>query len=263
MKEQNNPFRAALLCVLSAAALTACGDKLPDPPDSYALEGDSVESLTAVVGEEVSGEMTKMETPETAAAASSSGSETPLSGDETCYYSYEKLETGGETVRQYAERLVEDGFQIVDAEGVVTDAPDYGMETGSVALARTASEDGKILRLDIAWSATDCEITLTRPEGAVSDPVVEPEGLTNNEAVNYFKTLTPAALGLPGESMADYFVYPQDGAVMVDGAMCLRLQVYQSHQEGETNQIAGIYLMTGDQQHIYRLEDGAVREVNR
>ncbi len=240
-----------LLIFRSAAAL--------EPPEEYALGEDTVESLSSVLGLENSGELTNMETPDTAGAngSSSAGS----AADEAYYYTYQKLETGGESVRQYVERLTEeeDGFRIVDENGTVTDPPNYANTEGSVSLVKAASEDGWILRMNISWTAENCQITLTRPEGTISTAETETNPMTYVEAVDFFKSLSPANLGLDAETLRDYSVYPMDGAVLVDGILCLKLQVYPPHEAGEANVIAGTYLLSGDKTHLYLLKDGTVR----
>lgn len=255
--EKKNLLRRTVACAGAVCLMTSCGNKAPNPPENYTLGEDHVQSLNAVLGEENSGKLTEMETPETAAEASSSSLGI---GAETCLYTYEKLDTGGETVRQYVEKLTgeENGFQVVDENGTITDPPDYSSAEGSVALAKTASEDGKVLRMDISWTATDCQITLTRPEGTVGTADVEP--MTYMDAVNFIKSMSPAVLGLEGSSMADYSVYPMDGAVLVDGILCLKLQVYPPHEETQANVIGGTYLLSGDKAHLYLLQDDKVWE---
>lgn len=254
--------RLCMALVLTGAMflLASCGSEL-DPPADYILNGDMVESLNTALGEENSGKMTEMQTPETKTGSASSAAS--VGGDETCLYAYEKLETGGESVRQYVEKLTaeEDGFRIVDENGAETDPPDYTAEEGSVALAKAASEDGKILRMDISWTATDCRITLTRPEGTVSGTAADAEPMTYVDAVDFIKSLSPAMLGLKADSMADYSVYPMDGAAMVDGILCLKLQVYPPHEKDQANAIAGTYLLSGDKEHLYLLKDDKVREL--
>jgi len=250
-----------LVLTCAMCLLASCGSKLPDPPVDYTLNGDMVESLNTVLGADNSGKMTEMKTPETntgSASTSASGS-----GDATCFYTYEKLDTGGESVRQYVEKLTaeKDGFRVVDATNTETDPPDYTAEEGSVALAKAASEDGKILRMDISWTATDCQITLTRPEGTVGQTAAETEPMTYVDAVNFIKSLSPATLGLKADSLADYSVYPMDGAAMVDGILCLKLQVYPPHEKNQANAIAGTYLLSGDKKHLYLLKDDKVKEL--
>lgn len=257
MRNKQFLISTALTCMGIVFLLSACGDKKPVAPPDYTLGGESVLSLNTVVGEENSGELTKMDTPEMKDDKSSSTS----AGGSSCQYTYANLAVGGEAVRQYAEKLVaeDEGFQVVDEAGTMAEAPDYSAESGSVALAKTASEDGKILRIDISWTATDCSIVLTRPNGEVSEPPVEP--MTYTEAVDYIKSLPPAMLELEGDNMAGYSVYPMDGAVMVDNIMCLKLQIYPSPPPEKANAIAGTYLLSGDKKHIYLLEDETVREL--
>ncbi len=237
-----------LLIFRSAAAL--------EPPEEYVLGEDTVKSFSSVLGRENSGELTNMDTAD---ADASSGGES--GADEAYYYTYQKLETGGESVRQYVERLTaeEDGFRIVDENGAVTGPPNYASKEGSVSLAKAASEDGRLMRMDISWTAENCQITLTRPEGTVSETEAQKDPMTYVEAVDFLKSLSPAKLGLEAESLRDYSVYPMDGAVLVDGILCLKLQVYRPHEEGQANVIAGTYLLSGDKTHLYLLEDGTVR----
>ncbi|MPM31339.1 hypothetical protein SDC9_77894 [bioreactor metagenome] len=128
-----------------------------------------------------------------------------------------------------------------------------------MSLAKAASEDGRLMRMDISWTAENCQITLTRPEGTVSETEAKKDPMTYVEAVDFLKSLSPAKLGLEAESLRDYSVYPMDGAVLVDGILCLKLQVYRPHEEGQANVIAGTYLLSGDKTHLYLLEDGTVR----
>lgn len=261
MKNKPIFLNIALTCMEVICLLCACGDKPPEPPADYALAGEKVESLNTVVGEEKSGEMTKMDTPETKTDGSSSDASNST-GQETCLYTYEKLPTGGETVRLYVEKLTgeEKGFQVVDETETVTDLPDFTQENGSVSLAKTAAETGKILRMDISWTATDCSITLSNPNGEVNQPPVEP--VTYSEAVEFMKSLDPTALELEGDRMDAYSIYPMDGAVMVDGTLCLKLQIYPPHEPERANAIAGTYLLTGDKAHVYLLKEGRVRELD-
>ncbi len=236
--------------------------KAPEPPMEYVVGEDTVESLSSVLGLENSGELADVKTPDTASSDASSGTES--GGDAAYYYTYQKLEAGGEIVRQYVEHLTEAevGFRIVDENGVVADAPNYADNEGAVSLAKAASEDGWLLRMDISWAAENCQITLTRPEGTVRETAAETAPMTYVEAVDFLKSLSPAKLGLETESLRDYFVYPMDGAVLVDGILCLKLQVYSPHEEGQANAIAGTYLLSGDKAHLYLLEDGAVRALS-
>lgn len=241
---------AAITCGIMILFLNACGgSKELQSPSDYELGGEQVVSFSTAVGEDNSGTLTEMQTPDT------------QKDTDTCLYTYEKLDTGGKTVQQYVETLTNEdvGFQVVDENGQVTDAPDYSAETGSVILAKPASQDGKILRLDISWSTSGCEVTLTRPDGEVSQPPTDP--MSNDDAVQYLESLGPAVLGLSSSSMDSYKIYPMEGTAMVNGIRCLKLQVYALHPPESSNQIVGTYLLSGDKAHLYRLENGQVEEL--
>ena len=66
--------------------------------------------------------------------------------------------------------------------------------------------------------------------------------------------MTPAELGLPGDSMANYHVLPAEGIVMVDDISCRRISVYSSDDKDASNTILGTYLVSLDQQHLYRVD---------
>ena len=253
-----------VVCLGSVAYLLVFGgEEAPEPPEEYALGEDRVESLNSALGQENSGTLTEMKTPEEAAPDGSSVGSSDAVG-EACYYTYQKLETGGESVRQYVEKLTaeENGFQIVDESGAAADPPNYANQKGSLTLAKAASEDGRLLQMNVSWSGGDCQITLTRPEGTMpAAKEAEKEPMTYVEAVDFLKSLSPATLGLEAESVRDYSVYPMDGAVLVDGILCLKLQVYPPNEEGQANVIAGTYLLSGDKTHLYLLQDGTVRQL--
>lgn len=81
--------------------------------------------------------------------------------------------------------------------------------------------------------------------------------MTVDEAIEYFKRLDPAILGLPGEDMGEYEMYPTEKAVPVDGIPCLKIIVYNESDAG-TNQPEGTFLMARDGTALYRLEDNQV-----
>ena len=234
---------AVLVCTATMLFLTACGGKLPAPPDTYELDGESVPSFNAVLGADNSGTMTTLDTAEN-------------------QYAYDKLASGGDAVSQYVGSLTsgDDAFSVVDENGAQTAPPDYTAETGTVILARAASESGRILRMEISWTAADCRITLTRPTGEIAGAAADP--MTNDEAVAYLQGLKPAELDLPGSSMKGYHIYPVDGMVLVNGAACLKLQICQVDKASGSNRIAGIYLLSADKVHLYRLENDGVTELH-
>lgn len=84
--------------------------------------------------------------------------------------------------------------------------------------------------------------------------------MTVDEAIARFKTIDPAALGLSGEDMSAYEVYPTEKAVPVDGIPCLKITVYEESSVG-TNQPEGTFLMARDGTAMYRLEDNEVTKL--
>lgn len=76
-----------------------------------------------------------------------------------------------------------------------------------------------------------------------------------SDAVNFMQTLSPQLLGLSGNSMAQYRIYPSMSVVLVDGLECSELSVYSQGKESGTNDIEGIYLLSrGELRRLYRLD---------
>ncbi len=149
---------------------------------------------------------------------------------------------------------------MVNETGEPAQAPDYQAKSGSVYLAKNAeSQQGYRFQIGLDWTEAGCVVTVEMLQGSVGQ---EQEGMTLAEAVEYFKSLSPKLLGLEGASMKEYSVYPIEGTILVDGRPCLRIQAYQHTTEG-TNQLAGIYLISGDRLHLYRLDqpEGRVQEL--
>lgn len=107
-----------------------------------------------------------------------------------------------------------------------------------------------------------------------SDPLVngasstlsETEGeqlhmMTIEETIEYFKRLDPTALGLKGESMADYQIYPSEKAIPVDNLPCMKLIVYAKTEAG-TNTPEETFLVARDGTAVYRLVDGQAEEID-
>lgn len=85
--------------------------------------------------------------------------------------------------------------------------------------------------------------------------------MTVDEAIAHFETLDPAALGLEGEDMSAYELYPTEKAVPVDGLPCLKITVYKETEAG-TNEPVGTFLLARDGTAVYRLDDGQVTELD-
>lgn len=205
-------------------------------------------------------------------------------------YTYTGMSDAGAEAEAYAASLWKESFSVVDEEFVRTDAPDYTTSEGSVLLARNIEkpeapadtdtdasaspapaeeEKDMVLTVELTWSEGTMVVVCDQAEGKVTSP---PQGqismtpgasMTMSEAVDYLYTLEPSVLGLSGTSMDSYRIYALDGAVMVNNQPCMRLSIYSREGPDQTNEVAGIYLLTRDGAHLYQLDEsaGTVKEV--
>lgn len=210
--------------------------------------------------------------------------EGPVTLGEAAVYTYSGLADPGQTASSYASQLTgsESGFSVVDEELVRTDRPDFSEAEGQIRLAKAIEgeekkddgedEDGEpaepsamVQSVWVAWTEGTCTVTVEEAAGVITDPPVEPEPITMTltEALDYVKSLPPAALGLDGASMEDYQIYSEEGIVWVDDQTCIRINVYSIDTDGGFNEVAGCYLLASDQSHLYQLDDvtHAVREL--
>ena len=88
-----------------------------------------------------------------------------------------------------------------------------------------------------------------------------PKNLT--EQLEYFNSLSPEVLGLPGDSMSEYRVYPADGWVRVNGISCRKMTVYLLELPEETNTYLGAFYLSSDMSQVYKQNDetGAIELV--
>lgn len=247
---------SALLAAAMLLGMAACGKK--DEEGDSAEVGDTAPTLVEAYpfGEQTVPGLTSSE---------------PTAAVETVVtYSYTGLSSPGKAVDGYVSFMTngENGFKVVDKYFVMSDEPKYDDE-GSVLLAKTAeaagngqdpenSQQGKrLMLLDISWDENGCVIITREAEGEISKP---PEPMTMREAQQYLESLTPAELGLEGESMDDYDVFTFDGAMIVDGRACVRMNVYSLDNVQHSNEFMGCYLMSLDGRHLYQM-DTATQEI--
>ena len=187
----------------------------------------------------------------------------------------------------YTRDLSSSGFSVVDEEFVRTeDRPDYTAPEGSVLLAKNkvkveqepeagqtedtegeANQDQeqeedqtpKVITVTLRWAADACVVTVDEAEGTVTYPPRATGGpmttMTISEVEDYVNQLSPQILGLEGDSMERYHVYAQDGTAFVNNQPCIRVNVYDSDNPQQANEIAGSYLLTSDGLHLYRLDE--------
>lgn len=236
-------IRKFALCIVSLICLVGCGKKdatLP-LPTTYTIGEDSAPVLD-VQAEDSGAFLQSTDTPETSQA------------DGGLEYTYAGLTSGGETVKSYITTLEKEqsGFILIDENGAECQAPDYTTPTGTVTLAKPSAQAGNLFKINLSWTEKSCNVLVNRTEGALSS---EEDGMTLVEAMAFFKGLSPNILGLVGTHMNDYSVYPIEGAVLVDGQPCLRLSVYRKDVSKRTTNTHGIYFLSNDQKHLYRLNE--------
>lgn len=219
------PYSLLFLLLLCGAMLSGCGgDKLPD---TYSVGEESLPSLTALV--------TLDKTPQCAEQTE---------GDTTSYC-YTELDAPVQAVTDYRSALESDYDCVpLSADGARLAQDETLSDQGELILARE-SESG-LFQLDLTWDDTSCTVTPSFDAGGTLPE--ESASMTMGEAVDYFRSLPPSALGLPGESMSDYSIFCEDGLVLLDGAPCLCLNVYQD------GSYQGSFLFSPSDKSIYQLD---------
>ena len=187
-------------------------------------------------------------------------------------YHYQGLKEPLERLKVYCDLLTAEdfGFVPIDVNRMKTKMKPVEGESGSLQLVREISsgeeekvedEEKQMLSLTIGWNPEECYVTVAQIDGGIVPPPKR-EPLTLSGAVDYFYKQKPADLGLSGASMREYQVFALDGAVMVDGIPCLRMNVYSKDPNTNTNVIAGQYLMSGDGVQLYFIDgDGVVHDL--
>lgn len=201
----------------------------------------------------------------------------------TVTYTYKDLLDAGGAASGYMTQLNGEGFSVVDEAFVRTeDRPDFKAQEGSLLLAKNikkeapaAAAEGEettepveqpdlVNTVRISWTPGVCVVTADEEEGIVTSPPPEESGglmgasISVTDALDYLKGMPPERLGLTGDTMDNYKVYVQDGAIYVNEQPCIRMNVYDDNNVQGGNAIAGCYLMSSDGLHLYRLD-----EVNR
>lgn len=224
----------------------------------YTVGEDSAPSLDTIL-EEGDGELIALRSPKKTSGDSSSAV------NDRFTYIYE-LNSFADVMDRYLDVLMdsEQGFFITDEAYVIQEErPELQDAEGAMILARDATvaegEDPKIFQLVIGWSeaSANLAVRVSTTEGSVRYPEKEPDSKPNvtepssvSMQMEQLRSMSPSHLGLPGDSMEDYTIFPIDGFVKVDGQDCRRFNVYESSNPGS---IAGTYFFSVDQQHIYAL----------
>lgn len=218
--------------------------------EAYAVGEDTTIALDTIL-EEGEGELIALRSPEKPTGNASS--------DVNMRYTYIYELTNPATVmNRYLDAVLggEQGFSIVGDDYVIIDErPELQDAEGVLILARPSVVEGHIFQLVIGWSqaSANLAVRVSAPEGAITkpEPEPEPEPTSVSEQMERLRGMTPAELGLAGASMDGYTIFPVDGFVMVNGQECRRFNVYPT---GDTGSIAGTYLLSTDNQHVYVLD---------
>ena len=113
-----------------------------------------------------------------------------------------------------------------------------------------------VIAVRITWSEGRCVVVIEEVEGEVTSPPPSRPGSTPSVGVRdaeaQLLSMTPEELGLPGTSMSQYEVIPENWTEMVNGITCIRLNVYYGSDSPTPNMIAGSYLMSVDGAHLYK-----------
>lgn len=226
------PLGTALIC-LSLLCLPGChGADAASLPEHFHVGEDTAPALQLEEG--VLAEATQ-----------------PAEGEEGPYtYRYEELPDAGALVEEYSSLLTqeENGFSLAEES---EEAPDFTQAEGSVTLAKSSTQEGRMFQIDLTWSEGTCTVSVSTPEAEATDPL---DPMTMRDAVEYLQSLPPARLGLDEDTpLTDYVIYPQLGSVLVDGSACLVLDLYRNTEQGSHN-IVTSYLVSGDRQRVYSFD---------
>lgn len=217
--------RSIISLLVCGAMLSGCGgEKLPE---TYSAGDESLPSLTALV--------TLDKTPQCAEET----------GEDTTSYCYTELDAPVQAVTDYRSALESDYDCVplsADGERLIQD--ETLSDQGELTLARES--EGGLFRLDLSWDETSCTVTPSFDAGGTLPE--ESSSMTMEEAVDYFRSLPPSALGLSGQSMSDYTIFCEDGLVLLDGAPCLCLNVYRD------GSYQGSFLFSPNGKSIYQLD---------
>ena len=90
-----------------------------------------------------------------------------------------------------------------------------------------------------------------------------PAPMDTARAMDHFSSLSPASLGLSGDSMAEYRYYATGKTITVDGIKCREIMVYSVSDRAGTNDIEGRYFLSMDTSKLFRDNgDGGVEELS-
>lgn len=254
---------AALIIVAAAAAalkivlprLSGGGeeDETGAPPKkgitAYTVGEDTAPSLDTIL-EEADGKLIANRGP--------GKTKNKEGGEEEKYTYLYELDGYAAVVDRYLDVMLgeEQGFVLADETYLIQEErPPLEDGEGALLLAKASVQEGRLFQLVIGWSEANdtLAVRVSVPEGTLRrpEPEKEQEPASVNEQLNTLRSMTPSQLSLPGETMGEYDIYPTDGFVKIDGMLCRRFHIYEV---GGTGKLKGIIFLSGDQQHVFRMD---------
>lgn len=254
--------KVLLLALLALCLLSACKKK-EAPLESYTLGEDEVVSLDSILteGEAI---LASIDAPTDRAVAEKL--------DTAHTYHYRQMEDPAALAERYIQTLrsSEQGFVPIDTENRRTrEEPVTDILVGSVILGKAAAaaseeEGDRFLRVVVGWSEYAVAVQVAymggkilsapEPEKSAEEEAPQPTAVTKQ--MEYFNTIDPGRLGLEGDDMRDYMVFPQQGWVLIDGASCRVLNVYLQDVRTATNVYMGTFYLGSDLSVLYKEADG-------
>lgn len=241
--------KSKLLAVLLAAlCLTGCGKKAPEPPEQYVYGENATVSLDTVM-EEGEGVIRSIEEPDE-------------KKEQMSYlYTYDEVTDFVPIVERYLDVMLgEEGFVLVDeSHTVLSERPELKELVGEIVLERPSNQEGELFQVAVGWSeAGRLTAKVSLVEGAIvepePEPEEEPEPASMEEQLEQLTGMSPQELGLEGDSMDNYRIFPIDGFVQVGEVTCRRFNIYEVREPEGVPVIVGTYLISSDQQHVYQLD---------
>lgn len=179
-------------------------------------------------------------------------------------YTYSGI--GADTINNYAAALCssDEGFVLVSDSWRPLDIQQTNYSDtqvpGELILARNATSeaaDGRVFQIKLSWGQGNCTAEVSCPEGKILD-----EDMSIQDEAGYLETLSPSELGLSGDSMDDYRIYPQEGTVLIDGKVYRKFTVYSIDPNTKTNKFEGSFLVDGHK--LFKLDqfNGTVTPLN-
>ena len=261
-----------ILLLLLAALVLLAGCKKEEAMEVYDLGESTEDTVVALDSLLYEGEaiLSSIDAPTDAAIAEQ------LEVSRT--YHYQKMDDPAALAERYIRVLMksEQGFVPIDDENHrLEEEPVTDILAGSVTLGKAAAattEDGgsRILRVVVGWSEYAVAVQVAYIDGKILPPVKEEEAgeeenkpTAMSEQLDYFNSLDPGKLGLEGDDMNDYMVFPQQGWVLVDGVSCRKMNVYLQDVKTATNVFMGTFYLSSDMSQLYQeTGDGSIVPVS-